>query len=101
MNLTRRIWSRTSRQLLFASVSLTLLCAVSPEPAPAPEAPAAPTKPAAGAKRTKKKLKGSRSGEKEIEGTQAPNSPQFRNSDDNVVKSQYRLNGEPLEVDPD
>jgi hypothetical protein len=36
-------------------------------------------------------------GEKETDGTTAPN----RFEADTVIKSQYKLNGEPLEVDPD
>jgi hypothetical protein len=45
----------------------------------------------------KKKAKGNRAREKETEGTEAPN----RFEADTVIKSQYKLNGEPLEVDPD
>lgn len=54
--------------------------------------PPAKTKPS-GAK-TKK---GNRPSEKEAEGTQAAN----RFAEDPVIKSQYRQDGKPLEVDPD
>lgn len=45
----------------------------------------------------KKTSKGKRVREKEAEGTEAPD----RFEADTVIKSKYRLNGEPLEVDPD
>lgn len=53
-----------------------------------------PTKPKSTNSKTKK---GSRSREKEAEGTEAAN----RFAEDPVIKSQYRQGGEPLEVDPD
>jgi hypothetical protein len=61
------------------------------EPAPTPSATqASPPAP--------KKSKGRRGGDrKETEGTTAPN----RFETDSVIKSQYHLDGEPLEVDPD
>jgi len=43
------------------------------------------------------KTKGRRLGEKETEGTQAPH----RLPETKAITSQYKLNGEPLEVDPD
>jgi hypothetical protein len=43
------------------------------------------------------KKKGRVTREKEAEGTEAPN----RFEADTVLKSQYRLDGQPLEVDPD
>ncbi len=43
------------------------------------------------------KKKGKRVREKEAEGTEAPD----RFKADTVIKSQYKLHGEPLEVDPD
>lgn len=49
------------------------------------------------AKKPVKKLKGKRIREKEAEGTEALN----RFEADTVIKSKYKLNGEPLEVDPD
>ncbi len=49
------------------------------------------------AKNQKRKARGSVPREKEAEGTEAPN----RFEADPVIKSQYRLNGQPLEVDPD
>jgi hypothetical protein len=64
------------------------------KPAPPTEEPASSdvSKPA------RKRVKGKRAGEKETtEGTQAPN----RFEADTVIKSQYRLHGESLEVDPD
>lgn len=46
----------------------------------------------------KTKLKGGkRTREKDADGTEAPN----RFQADTVIKSQYKLNGQPLEVDPD
>jgi hypothetical protein len=45
----------------------------------------------------KKSTKGKKIREKEAEGSQAPN----RFEADTIIKSQYRLDGEPLEVDPD
>jgi hypothetical protein len=46
----------------------------------------------------KKSVKrGKRAGEKETEGSQAPN----RFEADPIIKSKYRLDGQPLEVDPD
>ncbi len=51
-----------------------------------------------GASPKKKTSKGRRGVDrKETEGTTAPN----RFEADTVIKSQYKLNGEPLEVDPD
>lgn len=44
-----------------------------------------------------KKKKGSNRGERETEGTEAPD----RFEANTVIKSRYQLNGQPLEVDPD
>ncbi|MGK5089737.1 hypothetical protein WDW86_19470 [Bdellovibrionota bacterium FG-2] len=62
---------------------------VSAESAPAPESPTE--------KPTKNKKKGTKTGDKETEGTQARN----RFEADTVIRSKYQLNGEQLEVDPD
>lgn len=48
-------------------------------------------------KKRKERKKGDRGGDKEAEGTQAAD----RFEANTVIKSQYRLNGETLEVDPD
>jgi hypothetical protein len=61
-----------------------------PNPAPTSDSTAAPV-----AKPRSKVRRGAR--EKEAEGTQAPN----RFEADTVIKSQYKLDGQPLEVDPD
>ena len=84
--------------LLGLIVLLWVCAAIAEEPAvqkvggdeqPQAEADAAP--------KVKKKAKGNRAREKETEGTEAPN----RFEADTVIKSHYKLNGEPLEVDPD
>jgi hypothetical protein len=62
---------------------------------PALTADSAPT--ATPAPVTKKAKKGKSTREKETEGTEAAD----RFEADNVIKSQYELNGVPLEVDPD
>jgi hypothetical protein len=72
--------------------------AVESAPAATPAAPAASSgdeEEAAPAPKPKKVRRGVR--EKEAEGTQAPN----RFEADTVIKSQYKLDGQPLEVDPD
>lgn len=63
------------------------------------KAPETQTKDTAGESKAgkKKNVKGRRRGEKETEGTEAPD----RFEADTVIKSRYQLNGEPLEVDPD
>jgi hypothetical protein len=73
-----------------------------PTTAPAPPQPQqptpAPSAPGAGPATAPRKAQGGkRAGEKEAEGTQAPN----RFQADTVIKSQYKLDGQPLEVDPD
>jgi hypothetical protein len=45
----------------------------------------------------KKSKGGKRTREKDADGTEAPD----RFEADTVIKSQYKLNGQPLEVDPD
>ena len=71
----------------------------SPATAPAAaETPSeAPVAASAPKRAVKKKGRASPSAHKETEGTTAPN----RFEADTVVKSQYRLDGQPLEVDPD
>ena len=60
-----------------------------PNPAPTSDSAAPPVA------KPRRVRRGAR--EKEAEGTQAPN----RFEADTVIKSQYKLDGQPLEVDPD
>jgi len=67
-------------------------------PAAPPQAPPAKLDSAAKTpKKTKKPGKAKRTRDREAEGTEAPD----RFEADTVIKSQYQLNGEYLEVDPD
>jgi len=63
------------------------------EDAPAPQAPSARVIHSSAVK----SKGGNRAREKDADGTEAPN----RFQADTVIKSQYKLNGQPLEVDPD
>jgi hypothetical protein len=66
--------------------------------APTTAASAQPSQTPRGKRRSvNKKAKGNRVREKETEGTEAPD----RFEADTVIKSQYKLDGKPLEVDPD
>ncbi|MGZ3698992.1 MAG: hypothetical protein ACXWP5_12740 [Bdellovibrionota bacterium] len=67
------------------------------EDAVAPVPAAAPSVAAQAPKAEQRSKKGKNTREKEAEGTEAPN----RFKTDTVIKSQYQLNGQSLEVDPD
>lgn len=85
--------------LLLASVASAEEGEVVPPP-PAVTAPTAPNVSASDSTvvpKTKKKTKAPRFEQKENEGTQAKN----RFEADSILKSEYRINGQQLEVDPD
>ncbi|HLE00430.1 MAG TPA: hypothetical protein VJB59_09225 [Bdellovibrionota bacterium] len=96
---------KTAFSLLIISAILNLSCTALVAHAADPVAPAAPpqaqpAKPDSETrtpKKTKKPGKAKRTRDREAEGTEAPD----RFEADTVIKSQYQLNGEYLEVDPD
>ena len=77
--------------LVFGAVIELLLAPISEAQVPSP-APTSTTSPAPESSPGRRRLR-----DKEAEGSKAPN----RFEADTVLKSQYTLDGQPLEVDPD
>lgn len=65
--------------------------------APASQVESAESSPSKATAPSAQPKRGKRPGEKETDGSQAPN----RFEADTVIKSKYRVDGQPLEVDPD